>query len=445
MKTRINNIFLQYFLVSVFTGCGTFLAAQRVLSLEEAIATTLQNNYEIKLAKNDSMIAAIDYSYRHAVFLPSLNANAGTVWNNNRQKQTLADGTERSSKIRSNNLQGNVALNWVLFDGFKMFATRNKAEALLHAGTYAAKEQIINTIANVVNTYYGIARQEQLVKATDVQIGLNEARAKLAQNKLDIGTGAKPDVLQSKVDLNEQLALRMQQENFILQLKEQLVQAMNSNIKPHEFEIPDTIPINTTIALGDLQDGLEHSNPALLLAKSRIDIADYTLKQSRAERFPTLAFNAAYNFNQNRNQIAINPFSTLFNQTYGYNYGFALNIPIFNQFRVKKQIKQDELNVSFQKLNYENQYSLVNLNILNAFGNYRQQQKALKLEEENIQLARENVDIIWQTYRLGMATLVQLREAQLSLAQAYDRLIAARYSVKVSETELMRLKGDIVR
>lgn len=445
MKTSINHIFLQYFFVLVFTGGSTFLSAQKILTLEEAIATTLQNNYDIRLAKNDSMIAAIDYSYRNAVFLPFLNANTATVWNNNRQKQTLADGTERSSKIRSNNLQGNVALNWVLFDGFKMFATRDKAEALLQAGTYTAKEQIINTIANVVNTYYGIARQEQLVKATDVQIGLNEERAKLAQNKLDIGTGAKPDVLQSKVDLNEQQALRLQQQNYILQLKEQLIQAMNSNIKPDEFQIPDTIPINTNIALGDLQDGLEQSNPALLLAKSRIDIAGYSLKESRAERFPTLAFNSAYNFNQNRNQIAINPFSTLFNQTYGYNYGFALNIPIFNQFRVKKQIKQDELNVSFQKMNYENQYSLVNLNILNAFSNYQQQQKALKLEEENIRLARENVDIIWQTYRLGMATLIQLREAQLSMARAYDRLIAARYSIKVSETELLRLKGTILR
>ena len=77
----------------------------------------------------------------------------------------------------------------------------------------------------------------------------------------DIGSGAKPDVLQSKVDLNEQKALKMQQQTFIAQLKQQLIQAMNSKIQEHEFEIPDTIPLNFNIVLGDIQEGLEELIP----------------------------------------------------------------------------------------------------------------------------------------------------------------------------------------
>ena len=108
-------------------------------------------------------------------------------------------------------------------------------------------------------------------------------------------------------------------------------------------------------------------------------------------------------------------------------------------------MKQDALNIDFQKLQYENQRSLLNMQILNSFKSYEQQKKQLKLEEENILLAEENVKIVYETYRLGMATLLQLREAQNSLAQAYDRLIASRYNTKVSETELMRLRGEIVK
>ncbi|MCH5687574.1 TolC family protein [Niabella sp. W65] len=219
--------------------------------LEEAIATALQNNYDIQIAKNDSLVAAIDYSYRNAVFLPVINADAARTFTNNNQRQTLADGTERKSNgIRSNNLQASVGLDWVLFDGFRMFATREKAAALVEAGSYTAKAQVINTIAQVVSTYYNIARQQQMIKATDVQIRLNNDRSRLAQYKLEIGSGAKPDVLQSKVDLNEQKALRMQQETSVAQLKQQLIQVMNSNIKEHEFAIPDTIPLNESIALG---------------------------------------------------------------------------------------------------------------------------------------------------------------------------------------------------
>jgi outer membrane protein TolC len=436
------KIFLPLFFVMLLSQS---LFAQRILTLEEAIATALHNNYEIQLSRNDSRIAAIDYSYRNAVFLPTVNANAGITKTNNRQKQILADDSEKSGRVKNQVLQGNVSLSWVLFDGLKMFATREKSAAILQAGTYAAKDQIVNTIANVINVYYDIARQQQLIKATDVQIKLDEERTKLAQYKLDNGSGAKPDVLQSKVDLNEQRALKMAQETLFDQLKEQLVQAMNSNIKAQEFEILDTIPVNYHLSFGDLQDGIDLSNPSLLLAKSGIDIAAYTLKESRAERFPVVSFNSAYSFNRNSNQIVLNPYSTKLNQAYGYNFGFGAQIPIFNQFNVRKQIQQNKLALSFQKLNYDNQRSLVLLNLVNSFKTYEQQKKQLKLEEENILLAQENVSIVFETYRLGMATLIQLRQAQLSLAQAYDRLIQARYNTKLAETELMRLKGDIVK
>src|SRR5689334_20684961 len=59
----------------------------KILTVEEAIATALQNNYDILLSKNDSITAAINYSYRNAAFLPRLNANAGAVWNNIDTKQ----------------------------------------------------------------------------------------------------------------------------------------------------------------------------------------------------------------------------------------------------------------------------------------------------------------------------------------------------------------------
>ena len=82
-------------LIAALFFIGHSPSAQRMLTLEEAIATTLQNNYDIQLSKNDSMVAALDYSYRNAAFLPALNGNLGTTWNNNNQRQTLADGTKR--------------------------------------------------------------------------------------------------------------------------------------------------------------------------------------------------------------------------------------------------------------------------------------------------------------------------------------------------------------
>ena len=69
----------------------------------------------------------------------------------------------------------------------------------------------------------------------------------------------------------------------------------------------------------------------------------------------------------------------------------------------------------------------------------------LELEETNILLAKENVNIQLELFRLGASTIIQLRDAQFSLEDAYDRLIAARYNTKLAETELMRLKGELIR
>jgi outer membrane protein TolC len=418
---------------------------KKILTLEEAIATALQNNYNILLAKNDSTSAAIDNSYKNAAFIPRLNGNIGTVWNFNDQKQILSDNSKRESKgLRSNNITAQLALNWTLFDGLKMFATRDKVEEYVKLGELGIKNQIVNTVASIITNYSNIVRQKQQLKAIEEQMSLNQERVKLAQYKLDIGMGTKPDVLQGKVDLNAQKAAQLKQQTLITQLKEELNQLMNVQLNTM-YEVSDSIPINENILLGDIQASVETNNPSLLIAQKNIDIAGLTLKERKAERFPTVSFNSIYNFNRNRNHKVLNTFSTLYNRTKGPNFGFTTSIPILNNLNTKRLIQQAQLDIKYQQLVYDNQRSLINLSVINAFKDYEQQKKALALEEENILLAKENVDIIFQIYKLGATTYIQLREAQKSLEDAYNRLISARYNTKLAETELLRLKGDLVK
>jgi len=420
-------------------------SAQQLLTIEQAIATALKQNFDIQLSKNDSAVAALDYSFRNAVFLPRINGTFGSNWTNNNQNQRFQDGTQRKlNDIKSNNFNGAIQLNWVLFDGLKMFATRDKAKEFISLGELGIKNQVINTIASIVQNYYAIVRQKQQLIAIDEQISLNEERVKLAQYKLDIGVGAKPDVLQSKVDLNTQKALKLSEENLLIQFREQLNQVMNIEAKSN-YSVSDSIPINLELSLSDIKMNLENKNPILLITQKNIDIARYTLKERIAEKYPTFSLNSAYSYARTNNKATVNPFQPLYSRNFGRNIGFSLSVPILNNFTTKRQIKQAELDIQFRQLEYQNQLTLLDFSIINAYNDYELQTKALKLEEENILLAKENVAIVFEVYRLNSTTLIQLKEAQKSLQDAQTRLINARFNTKLAETELMRLKGDLLK
>ena len=419
--------------------------AQKMLTLDEAIATALQNNYNIQLSKNDSAVAALDYSYRNAAFLPSVNANLSGLYRNNNQNQKFSDGTQRKlNDIRSNNYAASVDLNWVIFDGLKMFATRDKLKEIVQLGSLEIKQQIVSTIADVITNYYAIVKQKQQLKAIDEQINLNKERVKLAAYKLDIGVGAKPDVLQSKVDLNAQKAAYLNEETKMAKLRETLNQIIN--IKPGtNYVVSDTILIDMNVSLGDIQQGLDTQNPDLLLAQKNIDIAKLILKERKADLFPTVSLSAGYDFNRTNNKATVNPFQPLFSRNYGRNIGFNISIPIFNHFNTKRLIRQSQLDIQYRQLLFDNQKSMVSLQVLNAYKDYELQKKALALEEENILLAEENVNIVFQVYKLNSTTLIQLKEAQNSLQEAQTRLINARYNTKLAEIALRKLKGEIIK
>ena len=432
----------------VFALClviGNFIRAQQPLTVEQAIATALANNYDTLLSRNDSLLAELDYSYANYAFFPRLNANAGYNLTSNNSKQVLADGSKRERDgIRSNNLAASINLNWTLFDGMKMFATKKRLGQMVELGELQVKNQVITTVSEVMRTYYDLVRQQQQLKATEETMQLSEERLKLAQYKFDIGTGAKPDVLQAQIDLNAQKSSYLTQQTNIIKTKEVLNQLLAIPVD-NDFLVLDTIPITTGLLLDSIQNGLTGINPQLLLIQKSLDIAQLSLQERRAERFPTVSFNSAYNFNRTDNKSVINPFQPLFNQNRGLNYGLTATIPIFNGYNTRRLIKAAELDIEYQQLQYKRSLAGITTSITNAYKDYDLSKRTLLLEEENIKLVRENLFIARERYRLGISTFLEMREAQRSLEEANNRLIQARFNTKTAEIELLRLRGDLVK
>ena len=235
----------------------------------------------------------------------------------------------------------------------------------------------------------------------------------------------------------------MQEETLIQQLIEQLNQVIGLPINT-AYDVSDSIPINLGLQYGEIAHDFEKTNPGLLASQKTIEIAKLALRERKAGLFPTVQFNSAYNFGRTNNAKVVNPeFQPIFSLNKGFNYGFTATIPILNGFNTRRLIKQAGLDIEYNKIAYDTQKSRVELGISNSYKDYAYQKKALQLEEENISLAKENVFIALERFRQGVSTYLELRDAQISLEQAYNRLIAARYNTKLAETELLRLKGSL--
>jgi outer membrane protein TolC len=250
--------------------------------------------------------------------------------------------------------------------------------------------------------------------------------------------------LQAKVDLNAQRTQILQQETIIAQLKE-VLNGLTGNQLPEQYEVADTILIKPDLKREEIQSNIASTNFSLLSAQQSIAISRQSLRERQAEKYPFINFVSAYNFSRIENSTAVTQFTSLMNQNKGFNYGFTVTLPILNGFNNRRLTQQAQITVRRNELFYNQLKLNVDVSVQNAFTNYENALKALEIEEETIQLARENVFIALESFKRGVATFIELRTAQQSLEEAYNRLINARYLAKIAETELLRLQGSLLR
>src|SRR5690606_31849731 len=151
-----------------FTIISFAITAQQPLTLNEVLSKVLENNYSIKLVKTELEAYQINQQYIIGAFLPQLSGTATRIWNVNSQKQEFSDGTKRErDDVKSSNISSAINLNWTLFDGTKMFATKEKIEEFVTLGELVVKEEMVNTVSEAIRLYYNIVQAKQQITAIE--------------------------------------------------------------------------------------------------------------------------------------------------------------------------------------------------------------------------------------------------------------------------------------
>jgi len=415
--------------------------AQEKLSLQDAISTALKNNYSILISGNEAAAAKNDNSPGNAGMLPSLVAAAGVNQTENNLKQNYTDGrvVDRSN-VGATSSNAGIALNWTLFDGLKMFITKNKLGEIQARGELVYKMEIENTIQQVIASYFNISQQQKLIEATDLVIGIDSERVVLAETRLGVGSGSRLDLLQAKVDLNEQLSIRMKQAASLEEFKDNL-NYMLSRKPGTDFLVADSIVISYHPAAESLRNSVQQNNFSILSAERDQRISLLGMREMKSLRSPVIGFSGGYNYARSKSEAGF----LLLNQSTGYNYGLSLSWNLFNGFNVNRQVKNAKLDVENSGFRLKDLQLQVSTQLEKALRDFNNNISMLTLEQENILLARENMDVAYERFRSGLSNSIELKNAQSSFQNAESRLVQAQYAAKISETELMRLNGELVK
>lgn len=434
MKKYKIGIFIAMIFVAVM------LNAQELLTPEDAVSYALNKNFDIVLAKNDADIAKINNNKATAGMFPKINISTGDVFNLSNVNQKFTTGqTVNKNWVPINSFNAGLNMNWTIFDGMRMFATKDRLAALQSLGDIQLKNQIQNTVAQVLEAYYDISRQIQQIKALQETAKISEERVALSQKKLDVGYSDKTPLLQAKVDFSTQ-KINILQQQTILQQKKILLNNLMGRAANTDFSVVDTITVDVLPEWENIKDSSVANNYLVQSALKNIDIAKLQHKEINAQRMPSINFTSGYTFTQNNSKAGLQ----LFNRSYGPTFGLNAIIPIFNGGMVKKQLEASAVNIASQEVQLAQVKNNLDAQVLSAYQNFDYAQKVLQLNEETVQAARENVEITLERFRLNESNSLDIRTAQSSLEDALYNVILARYNAKIAEIELKKLSNKLV-
>lgn len=429
----------QFLICAIAVGISANGFAQEVLTVEQAIQIALENNYSIRIAKNDLRIDKTNTTIGNAGFLPVV---AATITDNNsvqNSSQTRSGGEVITLDDAKNaNLNYGVALDWTVFDGLRMFARYDQLKEIQKLGESELQLTVLTRVGDVVEKYYDLVQQKQQLTALDTTIIISQQRVDLAQNRFTIGKSSRLEVLNAQVDLNTDQTNLLRQRELFANTKIMLNQLLARDTKTN-FDVEQDIEIDSTLLLPDLESVALKQNPTLRNQLINKRIAELQLKQVRASRYPTISVNTGYNFAESESSLGFTSRSS----AKGFNYGFSARLPIFDGFNQNRTEKVAKIQLENSDLVIAEQNMMLLAQLGTAYQTYSTNLQLIELETRNEGIAKQNLDITLEKFRIGTIPTIEFRTAQLNYVNATVRRSNALYQAKISEVTLKELSGNL--
>lgn len=415
-------------------------SAAQILTAEEAVRIAVEQNHGIRIARLDARSAELLNNPGNAGMLPSVDAVGQYSIDNSATKQTFFSGDVRETDNADQRvLDAAVQLNWTVFDGLAMFAAKDRLEALELIGQTRLRQRIEATTYDVLAAYYQLVQLRKAIAVQQEGVRISRERLRITETGARIGSASGLNLVQARLDLSTDSALVLD-----LQLQVALtttrLNALMGRDPSTPLEVTSEVPAAETLDLAQVQQAARQANSTVQQARQQQIAADLSVKELRGTLLPQIDLFSNYGYTRSTSAVGI----LQSNQALGPDYGARVSIPLFRGLQMRSAMEVAKLGQEQASINTQQAELDLEESVLNAWTNYITADRRTTLEEENLAGARTQSDVALESFRIGSLSSVELRDVQLGLIAAEQRLLVAKYEAKLAELQLKWLAGMLL-
>ena len=454
---KIVKLLLSLFFVA---GSAMLYAQPKEWTLEDCIKYALQNNIQIKRVGLQSDIARNNYQQSKIQMLPNLNAGGGHSLNYGRNVDRYTNEIVNTN-VKSDNFYVQSTLN--LFSGFQTINTIQQNRYMLEASLQDYEKAKNDISIQIATVFLQVVSGDEALGIAQNQFEVTHLQVEKTKKLVEVGNKARGDLLEMQAqEATDKYNITVAKNNLNI-FYITLVQLLElKSVNDFKIKIPDSIAIdhsNVLATVDDIYKDAEAKLPQIKSAENQLRSYEKGLSVMRGQLLPTLSLvgtigtgysnarqrtdslmpvaNTIGFVNDNSSLPVINhsfvpvsgnyPFFSQLSDNESKSIAFNLTIPIFNQFQVRKNVRNAKIRVNDFDYNLQQakkslyaEIQKAHADAMAAFDQYNSANEVVVANEEAFKYNQQKYDV-------GMISSVDYDIVKNNLTKAKSNLIQAKY------------------
>lgn len=403
------------------------LQAQEKLSLEDAIAKGLANNYGISISVLESEIAAEQNTWGAVGAYPTITGTAQY----NFSKEVIDD-----PKTLSSALGASVDANWTLFNGFRIRTSKRMSEYKFDLAKGSEAIQIENCISDVVLNFYALVLEKELLNYDKTLYILSKDRYERDKQAAAIGGKGTYELIQSESAYLSDYQSFISQEKKVKAAMYNLNLAMGVNVNTF-WEVDEKLVIpNKEYVVAQLFDLMSSNNTTLKNQYINQKVIEENVTLAKGDLLPKVDIKAGgrYNLTTSSTNSTLQPYA-----------GMTLSATIFAGNMKQRNIAITAIQTKIGTTTIEQMKLELSTKLMNEYDNYDYNRRLLTLAQREMEVAKINLNLSQEKFSNGSISSFDYRAVQLTYQRAALNHLQIIYSVLKANVELTRITGGFIQ